>query len=522
MNKKVNHIGLFAILFVAGASQNLAAQTPNWSEHVAPILYNNCTGCHIEGGIGPFSLVGYNKASTYAGSVKSATAARRMPPWPADVKYQRYAHERILSTEEIETIKLWADNGKPMGDTTKAPKAPTLSRGSAVAGANINLKMPDYNVTTSSDEYRCFVLPSGLTQDEYMTAIEVIPGNLRVVHHALIFYDTSKTPVQLDAADPKPGYLSFGGTGSSTSQLIGLWVPGSEPYFFPSGFGIPILKKSNIILQIHYPGQVNNITDSTRVILKTTKNSLRPVAISPALSHTAPTLLNGPLYIPANQIKTFNNKYTVPLNVSVFTVGPHMHLLGKSIKAFGVTPAADTIRFFDIPKWDFHWQRAYSFRNLLKIQGGTAMQGEATYDNTTANPNNPNQPPQAVGLGEGTGDEMFLVYFWYTLYQSGDENIAIDNGAMKNISKSSMVTQTDTRLFPNPAESAVTITDSRFTAGRYSYSILSAEGSQIENGLSDMNNAKSVLLDVSRLKPGIYQILIRQGETHSVSRLIRL
>lgn len=510
----------FALLILTAFINNSGAQTPNWSEHVAPILYNNCTQCHIEGGIAPFSLVGYQKASTYASAVRNATEARRMPPWPADVNYQRYAHERILSNEEISTIRNWVENGKPIGDTTLAPADPKLQRGSSIQGANINLKMPDYNVNTSSDEYRCFVLPSGLTQDEYLKAIEVIPGNLRVVHHALIFYDTSNLPVQLDAADPLPGYLSFGGTGSNSSQLIGLWVPGSEPYYFPNGFGIPVLKKSNIILQIHYPGGVKNVIDSTRVILKTSSSPHRAVAIASALNHAAPSLQNGPLYIPAGQIKSFNNKYTLPANVSIFTVGPHMHLLGKSIKSYGVTTANDTIRFFDIPKWDFHWQRAYTFRKVMKIPVGTVLQGYATYDNTTANPNNPNNPPQAVGLGEGTGDEMFLVYFWYTLYQSGDENIVIDNTDLKNVSTSKIVNRESLKLFPNPAQQIVHMSDLRLADGKVEFMISDLTGKTLLSGNAVSSN-KSIEMDITNLNAGVYQVIVRQGQIVSGARLIK-
>ena len=129
----------------------LIAQTPNWSEHIAPILYNNCTNCHIEGGIAPFSLVTYENAKTYSYGVKNSTGSRRMPPWPADVKYQRYAHERILSNEEIAAIAGWVDGGMPQGDTTLAPAKPKLKTGGSIVNPTLNLKMPDYSVKTTSD-----------------------------------------------------------------------------------------------------------------------------------------------------------------------------------------------------------------------------------------------------------------------------------------------------------------------------------------------------------------------------------
>ncbi|MBM3399364.1 MAG: T9SS type A sorting domain-containing protein [Bacteroidetes bacterium] len=497
------------------------AQTPYWSEHVAPILYNNCTNCHIEGGIAPFSLVGYEKAVAYAGSIKSATSSRSMPPWPADLQYQRYAHERVLSNEEISAIANWVDGGTPKGDTTKAPAKPELKTGGSIISPTRNLKIPDYSVKTTTDEYRCFVLPTGFTQNQFLTAIEVIPGNLRVVHHALIFHDTSSKPLQLDAADPKPGYLSFGGTGSSTSELIGIWAPGSEPYFFPNGFGIKLLKKGNIVLQIHYPGGVNNVVDSTRVILKTTTTTQRQVVIQPALNHNAPNLQNGPLYIPANQVKSFNNKYDLPVDVSVFTVGPHMHLIGSSIKAFGVTTHKDTIRFVDIPKWDFHWQRSYTFRNVLKVPAGTTLRGQASYNNTSSNPFNPSNPPQAVSLGEGTNDEMFLVYCWFTLYQPGDENIVIDNAVLKNVSKTSVLKTETTRIYPNPVSDFAWVTDVRFAPGNYQWKITDLTGKTVAEGNNNMDSGKRCKIPVVEIPAGAYHISIRQGNTYYSGRLLK-
>ena len=501
------------------ASFTASAQT-NWSEHIAPILYNNCTNCHIEGGIAPFSLVGYEKAVAQAGGIKATTAARKMPPWPANSQYQRYAHERILSNEEIARIADWVNSGTPKGDTTKAPANPTLKKGGSITGPVTNLKMPDYEVNTKSDEYRCFVLPTGFTQDRFLTALEVIPGDLRVVHHALIFHDTSSKPLQLDAADPKPGYLSFGGTGSSKSELIGLWVPGSEPYYFPSGFGIKLPKKGNIILQIHYPGGVSGTFDSTRVILRTTTTALRQVAIAPALNHNAPSLLNGPLYIPPNQLKTFNNTYSIPVNLSVFTVGPHMHLIGKSIKAMGVTPTKDTIKFVDIPAWDFHWQRAYTFRSILKVPGGTNLYGTASYDNTTANPFNPNNPPQAVSLGEGTNDEMFLVYFWYTLYQNGDENIVIDNSALKNVSKTVMAENPDFKVYPNPGSGIFKLESPALRAGSCGIKVYSASGKLLVYKTINIA-ANQLSVDLSEIPAGIYLLQAEQNGLVVPARIIK-
>src|SRR6185295_2498655 len=117
----------------------------------------------------------------------------------------------------------------------------------------------------TNDEYRCFIISNTFATDAYITAMEVIPGNRAAVHHVLVYSDDSNTPVQLDSADPAPGYISFGGTGSSSSQLIGGFVPGSDPYFLPPNMGMLVPSGSRIIVQVHYPESSAGMTDSTRV-----------------------------------------------------------------------------------------------------------------------------------------------------------------------------------------------------------------------------------------------------------------
>ena len=456
-NKFAEIVKQSILFFAISATVKLNAQTPNWAEHVAPILYQNCTKCHIAGGIAPFSLVGYSNAQAMASSIANSVESKRMPPWPADPKYKRYAHERILSSQEIETIKQWANNNAPSGNLSLAPADPVPQNGPQLIGANLTLKMPNYIVNTTADEYRCFVLPTNLTQNQFATALEVVPGNRQIVHHVLVFQDTSMIPVNKDNQDPNPGYLAFGGTGSPTSQLIGVYVPGQEPFVFTSGFGTKLLKNTRIILQIHYPSGINSILDSTKVLLKTTTNTLREVLIAPILNHNNNSMTNGPLYIPANVEKTFYTKFTVNGKATVFAVAPHMHLVGTSIKAYGLR-GTDTIKFIDIPNWDFHWQRTYSFKNPVIVQSADVLWAEAKYNNTSSNPNNPNSPPQAVAKGESTTDEMMLVYFWYAAYQAGDENLVIDTSTLKNISNTVILSKSNTTVYPNPIKNVINYT----------------------------------------------------------------
>lgn len=506
----------YSLLALMLAPAIASAQTPTWASDIAPIIYKSCSGCHITGGIAPFSLVGYNQAKPYAMSIKSAVQAKRMPPWPADPNYNRHAWERLLSADEINRIAQWVDAGAPSGDLNLAPSDPMPKLGSSIVSPTFNLKAPDYNINTVSDEYRCFVIPTGLTTDAFVTELEIVPGNRKAVHHVLVFADTSSIPVQLDANDPKPGYLGFGGTGSNTSTLLGLWVPGGEPFRLPTGMGMSILKGSRIILQVHYPGGISNQWDSTRVVLKTTTGFLRNVWVSPILEHSY-TLQNGPLVINANQKRSFLSKYTVNINATVLAVGPHMHLIGQRMKIYGIKPNLDTQRFVNIRKWDFHWQGAYFFRKAMKIESGTSLYAEAFYDNTASNPWNPNSPPKTVSLGEATTDEMLLAYFWYTYYLPGDENIVIDGTTPKDLvaSAKKVAVEDQMHFWPNPATGLLNLEFPAFA--KREIGIYNLSGKLIRKINS---NEKELKMDVSGISNGIYFLRVIEGQFAFAERLI--
>lgn len=406
----------------------IQAQVATWNDNIACVLYTRCTSCHNEGGIAPFSLMTYGDVTAAAFGIQHSVNTGSMPPWPPDPTYRQFAHERVLTQQEIDLINNWVNSGMPEGNSV-APMAPVYTTNEEIASPDLVITMPNFTVSTvGNDVYRCFVIPSGLLQDRYIKEIEVVPGNREAVHHVLLYQDVSTTPALLDAADPGPGYTSFGSTGSSTSVLIGGWVPGQSKKVYPGSMGVKLPAGTNIVMQVHYPATANGQQDQTKVNIKYTSGTVREVAIAAPLNHGA--LNEGPLVIPANQTRTFTANYLVPAaNITILDVAPHMHLIGKSVKAWAITPLGVNIPLIDIPEWDFHWQGFYDFRQPVKIPAGSMLYSTATYDNTTSNPNNPNSPPQMVTAGEATDDEMMLVYFSYTIHFPGDENIIIDTSS---------------------------------------------------------------------------------------------
>jgi hypothetical protein len=450
-----------ALLFIAFCTTlTLQGQTPKWAEDIAPILYKNCTKCHNPSGVAPFSLLSYNDAYNNRFGIKPAVVNKVMPPWKADPNYTHFVGERILSEKEINAIKNWVDAGAPQGDLAKAPVKPTYSGKTSIQNPDLVLTIPTYKVNTTTDLYRVFAIPSKLIGDRTIVQVEVVPGNRSIVHHVLAFRDTSSIPLKLDAADSAPGYTNFGGTGSNSSELISAWVPGQGATSFPKGMGVKLAKSSNIMLQVHYPGGISNQKDSTQIFFKfSAANNLREVSITPILNHLI-TITNGPLSIPANTTKSFNEQFRLPVNVTLLSIAPHMHLIGRRIKVYGIAPTKDTIRMVNVPDWDFSWQGAYTYPKLMKIPTGTLLKADAFYDNTVDNPNNPNFPPKSVVKGESTTDEMMLVYFTYTLYQAGDENIIVDTAAIATAVNEVPLSAREKlaiQCFPNPAQKEMSL-----------------------------------------------------------------
>lgn len=404
-----------------------AAETPTWSADVARIIYANCTSCHRSGEIAPFPLVTYEDVSDVAYSVKRAVQEREMPPWPPAKGHGTFVGNRSLTDAEIETITKWVDGGMPAGDLSSAPKPPTFPEGSQLGTPDLVLTMNETWTVQSNykDVYRFFVLPTKLLQDRTVKAIEFRPGNAAVVHHVLYFLDTTGTARKKDAEDPLPGYSGFGDPGFESAVSFLGWVPGAQTRFYPPTIGSAMYKNSDLVIQVHYAPSKTEQTDRSLVnIFFHSADEVRQVqefAMNPR------QLVAGQQFqIPANKVQSFTTTFTIPYEISVIGVAPHMHLLGKNCRAYATTPKGDTIRLISVPQWDFHWQGGYTFKNPVRIPRGSKLFYEATYDNTMNNLENPNNPPKLVRWGESTTDEMLLCYFHWLPYQAGDESIDME------------------------------------------------------------------------------------------------
>ena len=390
------------------------AQTPTWSENIAPILYANCTTCHRPGQVAPFSLLTYTDAFQHGRTMAAQTQSRTMPPWKPETGWTSFRDQRGLSSDQISLIQQWVAAGMPQGDTAKAPAPPTYVDGWQLGTPDLILQMPKgYSVPADGpDIYRNFVFPTGTTTDHWVRAIELKPSARALVHHVLLFTDTTGTARGMDSQDGSPGFPGFNSIPNillkdplnALSGGLGGWVPGTTPAFLPSGIAYSLPAGSDVMIQTHFhPNGKADVEQTTIGIYYTSKP---PRSITQL---QAPAIFGrqANIDIPAGQSDyTVRSSFTFPVDVDAFSVSAHVHYLGRGTRLTATLPTGEVKILLWIKDWNFNWQDTYIYKDLIALPKGTRIDGELVYDNSSGNPYNPNSPPKRVQWGEQSTDEM--------------------------------------------------------------------------------------------------------------------
>ena len=388
------------------------ALKPTFAKDVAPILQKNCQQCHRPGQVGPFPLTTYEQARKRAGDIAGQVLDRRMPPWKADPTVgPGFKHSKALSEDDIAIIAAWAESGAPEGDPADMPAPPVYPEGWDLGTPDLILEASeDFALPArGNDIYRCFVIPTNLPEDKYISAIEYRPGNRKVVHHVLAYVDTTGQGRKRDEADPGPGYSCFSGPGIEIHGDLGGWAPGNEPAFLPEGIGRILPSKADVVMQVHYNLSGKPETDRTRIGIYFARKPIKQILHWNAV-------LNMAMKIPAGASnyeveagwKNPEFGWKIPVDVTALSVLPHMHLLGKDMTMTVSFPDGRDLDLIRINDWDFNWQGTYYFEKPIDLPAGTILKVRAHYDNSSSNPRNPRNPPQPVGWGEATTDEMCI------------------------------------------------------------------------------------------------------------------
>ena len=449
-----------------GSAQAKSAAAPSFMRDVAPIIADKCAGCHQTGGIAPFPLETAGQISSRAIVLATAIKSGAMPPWPPGARSPDYVgqNSRTLSAPQRATIFAWARAGGKIDGPARrpqAPKPPEVRAGEKL----LDLRMPvAYKPSAPkgvTDDYRCFLLDPKQTGDTSVTSARIDPGKARVVHHVILF---RVAPQQVSAAkgldaDAKgPGWSCFGGTGLpagdggavdslNDANWIAAWAPGWGGNRLPEGTGVALPAGSKIVMQVHYNLLNGRSPDRSRAVL----------TVAPASAELTPLktmLLPGPVelacargergrlcdrnealfdlskkygseaaFAPAgllilcrgsaanpkpSAVSTCDRRISAPTTIHV--AAGHMHLLGASIR-LEVNPGTPRARvLLDIPRWDFHWQNAYTLVRPVKAEPGDVVRVTCRHDvhKRMHGAHGVPKTPRYILWGEGTTDEMCL------------------------------------------------------------------------------------------------------------------
>ena len=424
---------IFATVFFTFHLPFANAQSPiTYDTHIQPIITQNCVPCHKVGGIGPFSLESYEDVAKRAEFIAKVTENRYMPPFPADKSFQHYANERGLKDEEIELIQKWIQSpksiispppsrrGSQRSEVKKSKVQKLPLRGGRGAFFSFKMQQPFVIPNTNEEEFRYFHVPTNLKKDIFVEAIEFLPGNRKILHHSRVMVDTSGRMSKIEGLKADDHELSEFQKIPMSDQFLYGWVPGNDVIRFPKGIAKRVKANANLVMNLHYSPSSKIQTDQSRINFYTSKTKVEREVKSLLL--TEENITNQPFLIKANTKPTFYMNYgPIKEDMSAISILPHMHWLGKSIKAFAITPEGDLIPFVKIDNWDFNWQMTYQFKTLLFIPKGSVVLVEATFDNTSANELNPSYPPKDVTYGWASTSEMLEMVIYYVPYRKGDE-----------------------------------------------------------------------------------------------------
>ena len=340
-----------------------------------------------------------------------------------------------------------------------------------VAGAATAPKVKKYSVTMTkahlpvapnkgTDDYRCFLLDPKVTEDSIIRSIEFIPQRKDYVHHAIIFRVTDADLTEAIAADKSgTGWPCFGGTSLGgmlstfiTSPWISSWAPGKGKDISPKGYGMPFKKGERFVLQVHYNllaatnGKIE--TDQSTIVMEAVPakgskiRQLQLELFAAPVELACPPGITGPLCDRRKSLMDLAERtgqasvrQTLGLNAmcgqspnqptpsltstcdkymnrpfSIVAAGPHMHLLGRSLKMTlnPGTKKAKTI--LNVPNYNFDDQSSVILKSPITVNPGDTIRVECTFDPTLRQkiPQLKSLEPRYVTWGEGSSDEMCL------------------------------------------------------------------------------------------------------------------
>ena len=392
-----------------------------FNRHVAPIVYRNCAPCHRPGEAGPFSLLSYADVRKRADQIARVTASRYMPPWPPAAGYGEFVGERRLRDDEIALLQRWFREGAPEGAPSDAPAPPHFTEGWQLGPPDLVVEMKEtYTVPAEGgDVFRNLVLPVPVKGTRYVRALELRPGDKKVVHHANVLVDSTGAARRRDASDPGVGFAGMDVELESDrfepdSHFL-FWKPGTAAVTEPPGMAWRLDEGTDLVLNMHLQptGKPEPIRPTVGLYFTDEAPTKFPMLLQ--LEH------DGAIDIPAGDSRfVVDDHYDLPVDVEVLGVYPHAHYLGRDVQGYATLPDGTKKWLVWIRDWDFAWQAVYRFARPVFLPRGSRIEMRITYDNSAANVRNPNDPPRRVVAGNRSTDEMGHLWIQVLPHQRDD------------------------------------------------------------------------------------------------------
>jgi len=394
-----------------------------------PLLQKHCQRCHRPAEVAPFQLMTFDDAQGWADDIKDYVTNRRMPPWP--IRGGLPLHDDFgLKDEEIAVFAKWVDAGCPKGDLKDAPKPVVFPKKREWEDDNppdIILEMPEefHLAAKGEDHYRMVVFPLNNKEELYINKTQFMPGNKRIVHHELTFYDGTGMvldaqkrlgkckPVGKGDEDYGPGYESGMGLGFEPNPLgaaknaqnpgggLGVWVPGQNKWADPPKASHIVPPDSSIIMQIHYHRSGKPETDKSKLGIWLSRKKPEKFVHYMLVDTSFRFIPKG-----AANYKSVGSR-VVEEDCELYLFKPHMHFTGKDMRVWHQPKNSNERKLiFDLKNWDYNWQLSFYTKDYYFLEKGSTLHVEATFDNSARNPKNPFSPPRTIFIGENDEDEM--------------------------------------------------------------------------------------------------------------------
>ena len=389
-----------------------AAPTVTWHADVAPMLQTYCGRCHYDDGLGTGDFSDYTTAAAMASIMLTQIDADQMPPAASEPECRDYhgSEFMFLPEEARDTLATWIDEGTPEGDPADAVEVEVIDE--LLADPDLEVLIGAAYTPTFSDasnpgnEYRCFVLDPGLTEDAYITAMQPIIDNRQMAHHVVLYTRNSRA-LPADYADADGFSCINGEEFSYIGAMVAGWAPGSLPIELEEWGGMKLDAGEQLIMQMHYydPGDLEEVDDHSGYAFRFADSVETEIQLEALGVYTFNIPADDPDYSASGStLVPFNRRATI------YSIFPHMHVLGSGFRMWSEDSEGAETCLVSSESYDFENQQTYLFREPLVIEGGATLRYECTWNNSTSNPDLIHDPPQSTRYGERTDEEMCFFF----------------------------------------------------------------------------------------------------------------